>query len=169
MTAVHKLGELPVTDGLFLEAVADVAAEFPEVTWERRNVDACALQLVRRPSEFDVILATNSFGDILSDVCAGLVGGLGLAPSACVGERWSYFEPVHGTAPDIAGQGIANPIATILSAGMMLRHLGETRAACTVDRAVSSVLRAGAVRTGDLGGSATSSQMTDAIIDALDP
>jgi isocitrate/isopropylmalate dehydrogenase len=125
--------------------------------------------MVREPGEFDVILATNAFGDILSDVAAGLAAGLGLAASACIGDRWAYFEPVHGTAPDIAGKGIANPCATILSVAMMLRYLGEDLGADAVEHAVNAVLADGAVRTGDLGGSATSAEMTDAILSQLNP
>jgi isocitrate/isopropylmalate dehydrogenase len=125
------------------------------------------MEMVREPGEFDVILATNAFGDILSDVAAGLAAGLGLAASACIGDRWAYFEPVHGTAPDIAGKGIANPCATVLSVAMMLRYLGEDSSADSVEHAVNAVLADGAVRTGDLGGSATSAEMTDAILSQL--
>ncbi|MPZ88792.1 MAG: NAD-dependent isocitrate dehydrogenase [Nitriliruptorales bacterium] len=167
VTAVHKIGALKLTDSIFLEAVERVAEEFPEVQLETRNVDACALELVRSPADFDVILATNAFGDILSDVAAGLAGGLGLAPSGCVGERRAYFEPVHGTAPDIAGQGVANPLATVLSAALMLRHLGERTAAEAIDASVADVLAAGGPRTRDLGGSAGSAEITDAVINAL--
>jgi isopropylmalate/isohomocitrate dehydrogenase-like protein len=166
VTAVHKLGALKITDSLFLEAVRSVAEKYPDVTLETRNIDACALELIRHPGDFDVILATNTFGDILSDVAAGVAGGLGLAPSSCIGARWAYFEPVHGTAPDIAGKGIANPIATILSTAMMLRYLGVPEAADTVERAVAAVLADGP-RTGDLGGKATSAEVTDAVIAAL--
>ncbi len=166
VTAVHKIGALKLTDGLFLDAVREVAKRFPDVKFETRNVDACALELVRHPQDFDVILATNTFGDILSDVAAGLAGGLGLAPSSCIGARWAYFEPVHGTAPDIAGKGMANPLATILSTAMMLRHLGEPEAAAAIDRAVGAVLVKGP-KTGDLGGKATSAEMTAAVIEAL--
>lgn len=168
VTAVHKVGVLKLSDGLFLEACADVARDYPDITYETRNVDACAMDMVRDPGAFDVILATNVFGDILSDVAAGMAAGLGLAASACIGDRWAYFEPVHGTAPDIAGKGIANPCATILTAGMMLRYLGEDSSAVAVEAAVYAVLADGGVRTGDLGGTATSAQMTDAIIAALD-
>jgi len=168
VTSVHKVGVLKLSDGLFLEVCADVAKDYPDIEYETRNVDACALELVREPGHYDVILATNVFGDILSDVAAGLAAGLGLAPSACIGERWAYFEPVHGTAPDIAGRGIANPCATILTAAMMLRYLGEDDSADAVDRAVYGALARGDVRTGDLGGQATSTEMTDAIIAALD-
>ncbi len=167
VTAVHKIGALKLTDGLFLDAVAAVARDYPDIEFETRNVDACAMELVREPARFDVILATNVFGDILSDIAAGLAAGLGLAASGCIGERWAYFEPVHGSAPDIAGRGIANPCATVLSAAMMLRHLGEAVSAEAIEGAVADVLTAGAVRTGDLGGKASSTEMTDAIIAAL--
>lgn len=167
VTAVHKIGVLKLTDGVFLDACAEVAKDYPDIEYETRNIDACAMEMVREPGHFDVILATNAFGDILSDVAAGLAAGLGLAASACIGDRWAYFEPVHGTAPDIAGRGIANPCATILSAAMMLRYLGEETSADAVERAVYDVIAAGTVRTGDLGGAASSAEMTDAIIQAL--
>ena len=167
VTAVHKIGVLKLTDGLFLEACRAVADEFPDIEYETANVDACAMEMVREPGRFDVILATNAFGDILSDIAAGLATGLGLAASACIGERWAYFEPVHGTAPDIAGQGVANPSATILTAAMMLRHLGEGDAAARVERAVYDVIADGRVLTADLGGAATSAEMTDAVIGYL--
>ena len=167
VTAVHKVGVLKLSDGLFLGACADVAREFPEITYETANIDACAMDMVRNPGHFDVILATNAFGDILSDVAAGLAAGLGLAASACIGDRWAYFEPVHGTAPDITGKGIANPCATILTVAMMLRHLGEDASADTVETSVHAVLAEAAVRTSDLGGTATSAEMTDAVLAAL--
>jgi isocitrate/isopropylmalate dehydrogenase len=167
VTAVHKVGALKRTDGLFLECVRAVAAGFPDVELETANVDACAMHMVQDPEHYDVILATNVFGDILSDLAIGLAAGLGLAPSGCVGDRWAYFEPVHGTAPDIAGKGIANPCATILSTAMLLRHLGEAKAADAVEGAVWDVLGAGKVRTGDIGGRSTSAGMTDAIIAAM--
>jgi len=168
VTAVHKIGALKLTDGLFLEAIDAVAKDYPDIKYETRNIDACAMEMVREPARFDVILATNTFGDILSDIAAGLAAGLGLASSGCIGDRWSYFEPVHGTAPDIAGKGIANPCATIMSAAMMVRHLGEAASADAIDGAIADVLAAGEVRTGDLGGKATSAEMTDAIIAALE-
>ena len=145
-----------------------MARDYPDIEFETRNIDACAMEMIREPEHFDVILATNTFGDILSDIAAGMAAGLGLAASGCIGDQWSYFEPVHGTAPDIAGQGIANPCATILSAAMMVRHLGEAASADAIDAAVFDVLAAGGVRTGDLGGKATSTEMTDAIIGALE-
>jgi isocitrate/isopropylmalate dehydrogenase len=166
VSAVHKLGALKLTDGLFIESCREVAKRYPDVTFETKNIDACALEMIRHPQDFDVILATNTFGDILSDVAAGVAGGLGLAPSSCIGARWAYFEPVHGTAPDIAGKGIANPLATILSTAMMLRHLGEPAAADTIDKAVGTVLVKGP-RTGDLGGKAGSAEVTAAVIAAL--
>jgi len=167
VTSVHKIGVLKLTDGLFLEACATVARDYPDIEYETKNIDACAMEMVREPDHFDVILATNAFGDILSDVAAGLAAGLGLAASACIGDRWAYFEPVHGTAPDIAGRGIANPCATILSAAMMLRYLGEETSADAVEKAVYAVLADGVVQTGDLGGTASSAEMTDAIVAAL--
>jgi isocitrate/isopropylmalate dehydrogenase len=167
VTAVHKVGALKRTDGLFLDCVRAVAAEYSDVELETANVDACAMHMVQHSEQFDVILATNVFGDILSDLAIGLATGLGLAPSACIGDRWAYFEPVHGTAPDIADKGIANPCATILSSAMMLRYLGETEAANAVETAIWNVLRDGKVRTRDLGGMAKSAQMTDAIIAAI--
>lgn len=167
VTAVHKIGVLKLTDGLFLECAREIAADYPDIELETMNVDACAMEMVRAPEHFDVILASNAFGDILSDVAAGLSAGLGMAASACIGDRWAYFEPVHGTAPDIAGEGVANPCATILSAAMMLRYLGEDAWADRVEDAVLAVLADGEVRTGDLGGDADSAAMTDAIVGAL--
>ena len=164
VTAVHKLGALRLTDGLWLDSIRAVAEEFPDVRLETRNVDATALEMVCHPQAFDVILAENQYGDILSDVAAGLIGSLGLAPAGNYGERWAYFEPVHGTAPDIAGQGIANPIATILAARMLLEHLGEQEAAERVEQAVAAVLAEGAIRTPDLGGDATMDALTEAIV-----
>ncbi len=164
VTAVHKLGALKLTDSLFLEACREVGEAFPQIEFETRNIDACALEMIRHPEEFDVILATNTFGDILSDVAAGLACGLGLAPSGCIGERWAYFEPVHGTAPDIAGKGIANPLAAILSAAMMMRHLDEEQSANAIETAVAEILANGGPRTADLGGKATTVDVTKAII-----
>lgn len=168
VTAVHKIGSLKLTDGLFIGCAEEVAKDYPDIEFETRNIDACAMEMIREPEHFDVILASNVFGDILSDVAAGLAAGLGLASSGCIGDEWAYFEPVHGTAPDIAGKGIANPCATILTAAMMVRHLGESASADAIDAAVYEVLAAGDVRTGDLGGKATSTEMTDAVIGALE-
>jgi homoisocitrate dehydrogenase len=164
--AAHKANVLPVTQGLFLDTVKEVAQEFPEVTLKDIIVDNCAMQLVMRPEQFDVIVTTNLLGDILSDLTAGLVGGLGLAPSGNIGDRYAVFEPVHGSAPDIAGKGIANPTATILSAAMMLEHLGEIEAARRIEAAVDRVLAEGP-HTPDLGGTATTEAFTEAVIRAM--
>lgn len=168
VTAVHKRSALRLTEAVFLDAAEEVASRYPEVTLSMRAVDACALDLVQDPERFDVILTTNSFGDILSDVAAGLTGGIGLAASGCLGPRWSYFEPAHGTAPGRAGQARANPIATILCAAMMVRELGEEQIAQSIEQSVAVVLADGP-RTSDLGGSAGSAAMTEAIVAALRP
>ncbi len=167
VTIVHKANVLKETDGLFRECCLRVAAEFTNVTWDELLVDACAMMLVKDPRRFDVIVTTNLFGDILSDEAAGLIGGLGVAPSANVGAtQVAYFEPVHGSAPDIAGKGIANPVGAILSAAMMLDHVACPEAARCVVAAVRSALEAG-IRTADLGGDSSTTRMTNAIIDRL--
>ncbi|AEB12268.1 isocitrate/isopropylmalate dehydrogenase family protein [Marinithermus hydrothermalis] len=166
LALVHKANVLPLSDGLFLEAAYDAAKHYPDVEISEVIVDACAMRLVRRPQDFDVLVMENLFGDIISDLTAGLVGGLGIAPSGNIGEEAAIFEPVHGSAPDIAGKGIANPTATILSAAMMLEHLGEKEAAERIERAVDRVLAEGP-RTPDLGGDATTEAFTDAVIRAL--
>ena len=162
---VHKANVLPVTSGLFLETARQVAAEYPDVKATDIIVDAAAMKLVRQPQAFDVLVSTNLFGDILSDLMAGLVGGLGLAPSGNVGDRYAVFESVHGSAPDIAGRGIANPTATMLAAAMMLEHIGETAVAAKIDRVIDEVLAHGPV-TPDLGGTADTDTFTDAVIEA---
>ena len=166
LAVVHKANVLPLTTGLFLESAMTVAKDFPEVRAYDIIVDAAAMKLVRDPESFDVLVTTNLFGDILSDLMAGLVGGLGLAPSANLGEQHAIFEPVHGSAPDIAGKGIANPAAMFLTAAMMLAHLGEGETAAKIDRAVDTVLAEGP-RTADLGGKATTDEFTDAVIDTF--
>lgn len=166
LAVVHKANVLPLTSGLFLETVMEVAKEYPDVHTYDIIVDAAAMKLVREPHSFDVLVATNLFGDILSDLMAGLTGGLGIAPSANVGEKYAIFEPVHGSAPDIAGKGVANPTATFLTVAMLLDHLGESALARKVEVAVGTVLGNGP-RTADLGGSATTVQFTDAVIAAL--
>ncbi|PJF37119.1 MAG: isocitrate dehydrogenase [Candidatus Thermofonsia Clade 1 bacterium] len=167
VTIVHKANVLKEGDGLFREVCLRVAAEFPQVSLEEMLVDACAMWLVRDPTRFDVIVTENLFGDILSDEAAGLIGGLGVAPSANLGAgKVAYFEPVHGSAPDIVGRGIANPIGAILSAAMLLEHLGATEAARRVEAAVQAALRRGTL-TRDLGGNASTAEMTDAILKAL--
>jgi homoisocitrate dehydrogenase len=165
LAIIHKANVLPLTSGLFLETAREVVSHYP-VDSTDIIVDATAMKLVREPRNFDVLVTTNLFGDILSDLAAGLVGGLGLAPSANLGEERAIFEPVHGSAPDIAGRGSANPTAAILTAGMMLEHLGEAEAAARVDQAVNQVLTHGPV-TADLGGTADTQTFTDAVIAAL--
>jgi isocitrate dehydrogenase (NAD+) len=151
------------SDGIFLRTAIEDAADFPDVAWEEIQIDHLSSRLARRPDDFDILLLPNLYGDIISDLCAGLVGGLGLIPGANIGWEYAVFEPVHGSAPDIAGQGRANPIAMILSGVMMLRHLGEATAAENVEWAVDEVLSQGRVRTPDLGGTATTMEMAEAI------
>ena len=165
LAVVHKANVLPLTSGMFLETVLEVARGYPEVETYDIIVDAAAMKLVREPASFDVLVSTNLFGDILSDLMAGLTGGLGLAPSANLGDRYAIFEPVHGSAPDIAGKGVANPTATFLTAAMMLDPLGMRDEASRIDPAVDAVLSAGP-RTADLGGSVGTERFTDAVIDA---
>ena len=166
VTIVHKANVLRATCGLFREVAFQVAKEFPEVRAEEMLVDTCAMRLITEPERFDVLVTTNLFGDILSDEAAALVGGLGLAPSGNVGERQALFEPVHGSAPDIAGKGIANPMATFLAVAMLLDHLGEGQMAGRVRAAVDWVLREGP-RTPDLGGAARIDEVTEAVIVGL--
>ncbi len=166
LTIIHKANVLPLTQGLFLETVSQVAASQSELEVNTVIVDAAAMMLVRRPQDFDVLVSTNLFGDILSDLTAGLVGGLGVAPSANIGPEHAIFEPVHGSAPDIAGKGVANPTAAILTAAMMLEHLGEKDLAKRIDSAVNEVLAKGP-RTRDLGGQASTEAFADAVIAAL--
>ena len=168
VTLVHKANILKFSQGLFLDVGREIAKEYAgRVEFDDRIVDACAMQLVLKPETFDVIVTTNLFGDILSDEISGLVGGLGLAPGANIGARAALFEAVHGTAPDIAGKGIANPGALILAACMMLDHLGDSARAERIRKALTTVIRAGKTLTRDLGGTANTDQFTDAIIAAL--
>lgn len=167
ITVAHKASVMRLTDGLFCDTVREVAEDYPFVETEFVEVDNVALALAKDPSEFDVLLLENLFGDIVSDMGAGLVGGLGLVPGANIGDNVAVFEAVHGSAPDIAGQGQANPIALLLSAALMLHHIGERRCSCDVQEAVAAVLEAGVVRTRDLGGTASTSELTEAIIEAL--
>jgi isocitrate dehydrogenase (NAD+) len=168
VTAVHKANIMKLADGLFLECLRRCSREFPEIEYEEMIVDNTCMQMVMRPERFDVMVMENLYGDILSDLASGLIGGLGLTASANIGENGiAIFEAVHGSAPDIAGRNIANPIALILSAGMMLRHLQEGDAAARIERAVDKVLIEGKWMTGDLGGKATTTEITDAIIAAL--
>jgi isocitrate dehydrogenase (NAD+) len=163
VTAVHKANIMKMSDGLFLESVRKIAKGFPEIPYEEKIVDNACMQLVMRPEQFDVIVLPNLYGDIVSDLCAGLVGGLGVVPGANIGIKASVFEAVHGSAPDIAGQGLANPTALLLSGLMMLRHIGEGAAADRVMAALTRVLGAGTTLTRDLNGTATTSAFTDAI------
>ena len=167
VTAVHKANVMRATDGLFLGAVREVAGRYPSVEYEEMLVDSCALQLLRDPLRFDILLTTNLFGDILSDLCAGLVGGMGFAPSANIGTGYAMFEPAHGSAPDIAGKGVANPIAAILSAGMMLDWLGAAEQAKNIQRAVSEVVSEGKFRTPDMGGSSSTMEIASAVCNKL--
>lgn len=166
VTIAHKANVMRVTDGRFLEAAQEVADEYPNIESDDAIMDALAMHLVLNPTEYDVIVCPNLAGDVLSDLAAGLVGGLGLLPSANIGPKRGLFEPVHGTAPDIAGEGIANPSATILSLSMLLEFLGYQKEADMVESAVLSVLEDGP-RTPDLGGNGTTASVTDAIITKL--
>ncbi|HEX6130204.1 MAG TPA: isocitrate/isopropylmalate family dehydrogenase, partial [Actinomycetota bacterium] len=167
VTVGHKAPIMRSSDGLFLETARAHAAEFPEVPWEEMQIDHLSSRLAKDPASLDVLLLPNLYGDILSDLCAGLVGGLGLIPGANIGWEYAVFEAVHGSAPDIAGQGVADPIAMILSGAMLLRHVGEPEAAADVERAVDDVLREGRVRTPDLGGTSTTEEVGEAVAAAV--
>jgi isocitrate dehydrogenase (NAD+) len=167
ITVVHKKNVLPKTDGAFVDAFFRVAEDYPFIETDARTLDEVAMELARDPSPFDVLLLENLYGDILSDLCAGLVGGLGVVPGANVGDRCAVFEAVHGTAPDIAGQGVANPLAVLLSGLLMLQHIGERKVAQRIERAVNDVLSEGRYLTRDLGGTAGTETFTNAIIDKL--
>ena len=162
--AVHKANIMKKSDGLFLDSVRKIAAQYPEITYKEIIVDNCAMQMVMHPEQFDVVVLGNLYGDIISDLAAGLVGGLGVVPGANLGDEVAVFESVHGSAPDIAGKGIANPIATILSANMMLRHIGEGKAADRIQAALVLFLSEKKNLTPDLGGNAKTDEMVDAII-----
>jgi isocitrate dehydrogenase (NAD+) len=167
VTVVHKANIQKLTDGLFLESCLDVARDYPQIQVEDRIVDNMAMQLVQRPEEYDLLLCPNLYGDILSDLCAALVGGLGLAPGMNLGRDLALFEAVHGSAPQFKGLDKLNPTALILTAALMLEHLNEHRAADRVTAAVRRVIREGHAVTADLGGRASTTEMTDAIIAAL--
>ena len=164
VTCVHKANILKLSDGLFLDTCREVAEEFDDIEFDDCIVDAAAMKLVIDPHQFDVLVMENLFGDILSDLTSGLVGGLGVTPSANVGDEAAVFEAVHGTAPDIAGKGLANPTALILSGVLMLRYLGERDAADRIENAVRKTIGAGQQVTGDLGGSAGTAEYTEAVI-----
>ena len=167
VTAVHKANILKKSDGLFLDVARQVSQNFPQIEYDECIVDAAAMKLVLDPHQFDVLVMENLFGDILSDLTSGLVGGLGLTPSGNLGDEMAVFEAVHGTAPDIAGQGKANPTALILSGALMLRRLQETAAADQIETAVRKVIAEGQNVTGDLGGNASTDRYVDAVIEAL--
>jgi isocitrate dehydrogenase (NAD+) len=163
ITAVHKANIMKMGDGLFLRSVQRVAEKYPDITCDERIVDAACMHLVMNPAQFDVLLLPNLYGDIVSDLCAGLVGGLGVVPAANLGVEIGVFEAVHGSAPDIAGKSVANPMALLLSGVLMLRHINEGAVADRVVRALNAVLAEGKVRTRDLGGTASTIAFTDAI------
>jgi isocitrate dehydrogenase (NAD+) len=167
VAAVHKANIMKLADGLFLDCCRSVAREYPNVAYEEIIIDNCAMQLVLNPARFDVLVMENFYGDVLSDLCAGLAGGLGVVPGGNIGDGVALFEAVHGSAPDIAGQDRANPAALILSAALMLEHVGERTAARSVESAVRRVIAERRTVTPDLGGTAGTRAMTDAIVAAL--
>ncbi len=163
VTAVHKANIIKSTSGLFLNVAREVAADYPEIEFQEMIVDNACMQLVMRPEQFDVLVTTNLFGDIISDLCAGLVGGLGLAPGANIGKDAAIFEAVHGTAPDIAGQGKANPVALMLAAAQMLDHVGQPENAERLRKAIVATMEAKDSLTGDLGGTGSTMEFAKAI------
>ncbi|MEW5806828.1 MAG: isocitrate/isopropylmalate dehydrogenase family protein [Acidobacteriota bacterium] len=167
VTIVHKANVVRATDGLFLEAARDVAKSYPEILFDEANIDAICMWLLKNPFNYDVLVAPNLYGDIISDLCAQLVGGLGFACSGNIGDRLAVFEPTHGSAPKYAGQYKGNPIATILAAKMMLDWLGEMEKGDQIEKAVAAVIREDKVRTYDMGGSSTTLEMADAITSKL--
>lgn len=168
VTAVHKANIMKLTDGLFLECAREVARAYPDIPYEEMIVDAMCMKLVQAPEQYDVLVMPNLYGDIVSDLCAGLVGGLGVAPGANIGDEAAVFEPVHGSAPKHAGHNRVNPLATVLSGVMMLEHLGQREPAERIKRAVARVLTEGRHLTYDLGGNASTSEMAEAIVAAMD-
>ena len=166
--AIHKANIMKLSDGLFLTCCRTVATEYPEIEYRELIIDNAAMQLALNPHQFDVLLLTNLYGDIISDLAAGLVGGLGVVPSGNLGDEAAFFEAVHGTAPDIAGKGIANPTALLMSGIMMLEHLGESEAAQRIRNALLRIYRDGKHLTPDLGGRATTKEFAGAVIAALD-
>jgi isocitrate dehydrogenase (NAD+) len=167
ITAIHKANIMKLGDGLFIDSVRAVAREYPGIKYEERIVDAACMQLVLNPAQFDVLVMPNLYGDIVSDLCAGLVGGLGVVGAANLGTDAAVFEAVHGSAPDIAGKNLANPTALLLSAVLMLRHIDERAAADRIMAALGKVLTAGDVRTADLGGKASTFAFADAVCHAM--
>ena len=167
VTCVHKANIMKLTDGLFLDIFHDIGHAYPDIQKEDMIIDATCMNMVMHPERFDVVVTLNMYGDLLSDLTAGLIGGLGLLPSANLGSRYAMFEAVHGSAPDIAGKGIANPIAFLWSACMLLEHIGEDAIAGRIRRSVDEVLLEGTFKTPDLGGTATTAECTRAIISRL--
>ncbi len=167
VTAVHKANIMKLGDGLFLRCAREAARDYPGIEYKEMIVDNASMQLVIRPETFDVLLMPNLYGDIVSDLAAGLVGGVGIVPGANIGDRHAVFEAVHGSAPDIAGKGIANPTALMQSAALMLEHMGETRAAARLQAAIEKTYAAGRTLTPDLGGTASTDQFADAVVEAL--
>src|ERR1700730_6003410 len=167
ITAMHKANIMKLSDGLFLDCFRNVAKKYPEIEADDKIIDNACMQLVMRPQQFDMMLLENLYGDIVSDLCAGLVGGLGLVPGSNIGERGAVFESVHGSAPDIAGQGIANPTALLQSGILMLRYLDERDAANKIESAMFKVFEEGKVRTRDIGGTAKTAEFAEAIISKL--
>jgi isocitrate dehydrogenase (NAD+) len=167
VVAIHKANIMKLADGLFLRCCRETAKNFPEIQYKELIVDNASMQLVMRPETFDILLLPNLYGDIVSDLAAGLVGGLGIVPGANMGETHAVFEAVHGSAPDIAGQGKANPTALMLSAVMMLTHLGENAASHKMQSAIEAVYREGKYLTGDVGGAASTGEFADAVVKAI--
>jgi len=167
VTVIHKANILKITDGLFLEVARSIKDEYPGIMYEEMIIDNACMQMVMNPLQFDVIVTMNLYGDILSDLGAGLVGGLGLAPGANIGENCAIFEAVHGSAPDIAGKGIANPIALLRSAVMMLEYLGKVEYAQKLDQAIKKVIEEKRIRAPDLGGTNTTMEMAKAILEKM--
>lgn len=167
ISAIHKANIMKLSDGLFLDCCRAVAKDYPEIAYDEVIVDAACMQLVLDPTRFDMLLLENLYGDIVSDLCAGFIGGLGMAPGANIGEHGAIFEAVHGSAPDIAGRNIANPLAIVLSGAMLLDHIGEHDAATRVRKAVNEVLADGKKLTRDLGGTAGTTEIAEAIAGRL--
>src|ERR1700755_1710890 len=167
--AIHKANIMKLSDGLFLKSIRNVAPQYPDIEYKELIVDNACMQIVLDPSQFDVLLLPNLYGDVMSDLAAGLVGGLGIVPSGNIGDDCAMFEAVHGTAPDIAGKGLANPTALLLSSVMMLKHLGERSAALRIEQALDKVYTEAKHTTRDVGGKAGTAEFTDAIIGALAP
>jgi len=167
--AIHKANIMKLSDGLFLKSIRNVAPQFPDIEYKELIVDNACMQMVLNPQQFDMLLLPNLYGDVMSDLAAGLVGGLGVVGSANIGDEAAMFEAVHGTAPDIAGKGLANPTALLLSSIMMLHHLGERTAARRIDNALEAVHREGKHTTQDVGGKAGTAEFTEAVISALRP